>query len=71
VPSAPDHEATAQAWVNAPASTATPLPQPDEPGFAESFQEGPECNVFIGYVGQKRAQCDAVYATQTAEASGH
>jgi hypothetical protein len=42
VPSAPDHEATAQAWVNAPASTAMPLPQPGEPGFAESFQEKPE-----------------------------
>ncbi len=63
-----DTEATAEVWVLAPPSTPTASPAPGEPGFAESFQYQPECNVFIGYVGKKRAHCTAVYAAQTEEA---
>jgi hypothetical protein len=63
-----DTQATADAWVKAPPSTATPSPGPGDPGFAESFQPQPECNIFIGYVGEKRAYCNGVYATQTAQA---
>jgi hypothetical protein len=63
-----DTEATAEAWVLAPPSTPTSSPAPGEPGFAESFQYQPECNLFIGYVGKKRAHCAAVYAAQTEEA---
>lgn len=43
------HEATVQAWLDAPPSTATPLPQPEQPGFSESFQEV-ECSPFVGYL---------------------
>jgi hypothetical protein len=43
------HEATVQAWLDAPPSTATPLPQPGEPGFNESFQDA-GCSPFIGYL---------------------
>lgn len=63
-----DKQATVDAWLLAPASTPTSSPAPGEPGFAESFQPEPECNVFIGYVGEKRDHCNAVYATQTEEA---
>jgi hypothetical protein len=46
-------------------STATP--QPEVVAFKDSFKEAPECSPFIGYMGAKRAQCQAVYATQTAQ----
>jgi hypothetical protein len=62
------NEATVQAWLAAPPSTPTALPAPGEPGFVTSFQDGPECNVFIGYVGPKRTYCAAIYASQTSEA---
>jgi hypothetical protein len=61
------NEATVQAWVAAPPSTPTNTPAPGEPGWVESFQQPPECNLFIGYVGEKRTYCAGVYATQTAE----
>jgi hypothetical protein len=66
-----DKQATVEAWVQAPPSTSTSLPEPGEPGFRQSFQDPPECNPFIGYVGPKRTYCEAVYATQTAEADDH
>jgi hypothetical protein len=50
-------------------STVTPTPSPQVVAFKESFQPQPECNIFIGYVGEKRTHCDAVYATQTAQAT--
>jgi hypothetical protein len=46
----------------------TPTTEPTMEAFRESFQEPPDCNPFIGYVGEKRTQCQGVYATQTAEA---
>lgn len=46
----PATEAEIQEWLSAPVSTPTPLPEPDEPGFAESFQAAPECSPFIGYL---------------------
>jgi hypothetical protein len=66
-----DKQATVEAWVQAPPSTSTSLPEPGEPGFRQSFQDPPECNPFIGYVGPKRTYCQAIYATQTAEADEH
>jgi hypothetical protein len=63
-----DKEATVQAWLAAPPGTPTSSPAPGEPGWVESFQQPPECNLFIGYVGPKRDYCVKVYAQQTAEA---
>jgi len=63
-----DKEATIQAWLQAPPATATPSPGPGDPGFAESFATPVPCSPFIGYIGPKKAECDAVYATQTAVA---
>jgi hypothetical protein len=45
-----DAEATAQAWLAAPVSTATPLPEPGDAGFVESFEAPPSCSPFIGYL---------------------
>lgn len=64
----PDKQATVDAWLLASPSTPTSSPASSEPGFAESFQPEPECNLFIGYVGKKREHCNAVYAMQTEEA---
>jgi hypothetical protein len=47
---ADNHEAAINAWLAAPVSTATPLPEPGAPGFAESFEEAPQCSPFIGYL---------------------
>lgn len=62
----PDNEAAIEAWLAAPVSTATPLPEPGAPGFAESFSDAPECSPFIGYVAG--SDCARFFATQTAEA---
>jgi len=43
-------EAAINAWLEAPPSTPTPLPEPGEPGFAESFEDAPQCSPFVGYL---------------------
>jgi hypothetical protein len=43
-------EAEINAWLEAPPSTSTPLPEPGQPGFAASFEEAPTCSPFIGYL---------------------
>jgi hypothetical protein len=49
-PSADNHEAAIEAWLEGPVSTATPLPEPGEAGFVESFEQPAECSPFIGYL---------------------
>jgi len=61
-------EINAAVQARSPAQTvSTPTPQPEITAFKESFKAAPECSPFIGYVGAKRARCQAVYATQTAQ----
>lgn len=67
---AADNEAAIEAWLAAPPSTPTPLPEPGQPGFAASFEEAPACSPFVGYVGPDKVRCDAVFLEQTAVAAG-
>lgn len=55
-------------WMAAPPSTPTPSPAPGEPGFVESFVTPEPCSPFVGYLGEKKRECDSVFATQTAVA---
>lgn len=70
-----DKEAAIRDWLQGPVSTdtpwptATPVSTEDVPTFVASFQEPPKCSPFIGYIGAKKAECDAFFATQTAEAA--
>jgi hypothetical protein len=43
-------EAAIAAWLDAPVSTPTPLPEPGEAGFVESFEAAPAWSPFIGYL---------------------
>ncbi len=43
-------EAAINAWLEAPVSTPTPLPEPGAPGFVESFEDAPQCSPFVGYL---------------------
>lgn len=59
-------DAEIDAWLAAPVSTATPLPEPGDAGFAESFEDAPECSPFIGYVAG--SECARFFAAETATA---
>lgn len=61
-----DNEAAIEAWLAAPVSTATPLPEPGEAGFVASFQDAPACSPFIGYL--PGSECARLFLAQTATA---
>lgn len=61
-------EEAIEAWLSAPPSTPTPLPEPGQPGFAASFEEAPACSPFIGYLAG--SECARFFTEQTAIAAG-
>jgi hypothetical protein len=62
-----DADALADRAIGIINGVAPPI-EPTAEAFKESFAQPPDCNPFIGYVGEKRTQCQGVYATQTTEA---